>query len=453
MLSFFVIVLLIASTAPYQVLHLADFHLDVNYSIYGDNQKMCHDDGSKTNKTLGQFGDYMCDSPLDLVVYAINEVYRLFPTPDLIIWTGDNVAHVDGYGWDTVIDALNITTSLIFQKYPGITILPTFGNHDYAPANGFVSDSNLYSRTWEFWRSKLGDENRDTFFLGGYYKYQLPNATAVVLNTNLYYNVNKAYANFTDKSDPAGQFAFLESELQNAENCRNRVLANCSSTVHIIAHIGPGVFERTPNYTWFRDEYNERFLNLTVRYAKTIGWMLFGHHHTDTFHIVKDNDGKPVQVAIMAPAVTPWFSSLPGAGSNNPAFRIYDTDDFKTLNDMRTYYIDLDKLNKNANTTFMYEYSFKHAYGISGNLTPTTMNNLVEQLKVNDSLFESYIQFNSVFWKSEIPKDEYRGAQLCSMEFSDYPRYRECLSKYSKSTHRSSLSIFSLVTIIINLFV
>uniref|UniRef100_A0A1I7X8C4 Glutathione S-transferase n=1 Tax=Heterorhabditis bacteriophora TaxID=37862 RepID=A0A1I7X8C4_HETBA len=26
----------------------------------------------------------------------------------------------------------------------------------------------------------------------------------------------------------------------------------------------------------------------------------------------------------MSPAVTPWFSSLEGAGANNPSFRVYD---------------------------------------------------------------------------------------------------------------------------------
>ena len=103
----------------------------------------------------------------------------------------------------------------------------------------------------------------------------------------------------------------------------------------------------------------------------------------------------------MAPAVTPWFSSLPGAGANNPAFRIYDYDinteeildatyystlyispstvttyfflggiiaflegNVTILYCFRTYYIDLDKLNKDNNTKWQKEYSMKEAYSI-----------------------------------------------------------------------------------------
>lgn len=83
-------------------------------------------------------------------------------------------------------------------------------------------------------------------------------------------------------------FAFMVDELQAAENCRNKLLlANCTPIVHVVAHIPPGVFERTPNFTWFRDEYNKKYLEITARYKDTIKWMFYGHHHTDTFHLVK----------------------------------------------------------------------------------------------------------------------------------------------------------------------
>ncbi|EFP11024.1 hypothetical protein CRE_30703 [Caenorhabditis remanei] len=436
-------------SAAYQVLHLADFHLDIEYSINGDNQKMCHDDGQKRNKTLGPFGDYMCDAPKPLIQHAIDESARLFPNPDLIIWTGDNVAHIDGYGWEVVLDAVNQTTSLLFSRFPNQTILPTFGNHDYAPSNGFESDSSLYTKTWELWKGKLGDENKATFLQGGYYKYRLPNATAVVLNTNLYYSANKAYVNFTNKADPADQFAFLETELAKAEKCPNRISDNCTSLVHIIAHIAPGVFEKSPNITWFRDEYNERFLNLTIRYANSIGWMIFGHHHTDTFHLIKDPLENVVQLAYMSPAVTPWFSDLPGAGANNPTFRVYETDVYSKIEDIKTYYINLDELNKNASTPFVFEYSFKDAYGITGDITPSTMSDVLEKMKTDDKLFMKYIDYNTAYWNPVMPVQEYRGAQLCSMEYADYPRYYTCLSKYTKFSDSSlKLPIFSLLAIL-----
>ncbi|VDM69212.1 unnamed protein product, partial [Strongylus vulgaris] len=51
---------------------------------------------------------------------------------------------------------------------------------------------------------------------------------------------NQAYENFTNKDDPAGQFAFMESELKTASQCRKTPSSNCTHTVHIVAHIAPG---------------------------------------------------------------------------------------------------------------------------------------------------------------------------------------------------------------------
>ncbi|CAD6195385.1 unnamed protein product [Caenorhabditis auriculariae] len=444
------LILAVAAVDAYTVLHLADFHLDVDYSTKGDASKMCHVGNQTAKATLGSFGDYMCDSPKPLVQHAIDEAKRLFPDPDLLLWTGDNTPHVDGYDWNYVMNAMNTTTTLLFSKFPKTQILPTFGNHDYAPANAFDLSSTLYSRTWDLWSKQLGDQNKATFLSGGYYKLRLKNATAVVLNTNLYYNANKAYGNFTDKTDPAGQFAFMEAELQAAEQCPNRVTDNCTSQVHIIAHIGPGVFERSPNFTWFRPEYNEKFLNLTTRYANSIGWMIFGHHHTDTFHLIKDQLGNVVQLALMAPSVTPWFSDLPGAGANNPSFRTYETDDYGKISDINTYYINLDDLNKNASTPFVFEYSFKQAYGIFGDVTPRKMSDVLENMKKNDSLFQTYINYNSVLWKPAMPQGIYRGAQLCSMEWSDYPRYDDCMKLYSHAAQKFTIPIFSLLFYVLN---
>lgn len=442
---------LVLSSSALQILHLADFHLDVDYSVDGDNQHMCHNTTKPSQSRLGPFGDYMCDSPKSLVEHAVDEAKRLVPSPDLIIWTGDNVPHVDGYDWNYVINAMNLTTTLLFSRFPNRTILPTFGNHDYAPANAFDKNSTLYSAMWEMWKGMLDENEKERFILGGYYKHLLANSTVLVLNTNLYYNINSAFVNFTNKDDPAGQFAFMESEMKSAMLCRKNGTTYCSPTVHIVAHIAPGAFERTPNYTWFRDQYNERFLNLTVDYADVIGMMLFGHHHTDTFHLIKNSSGSTVQFALMSPAVTPWFSSLKGAGANNPAFRTYDVDASGQIHDIVTYYVDLDKLNTHKETPFVEEYAFKKAYNISGLIDTDSMSDLLERMKTDDELFQAYIKFNSVLWKPEVPEGVFRGGQLCSMEFADYPRYYECLSRYNVVNVHSLNFFLGFVVIVVDL--
>ena len=278
---------------------------------------MCHLNLSDTHpKNIGFYGDYKCDSPRSLIKHALTNAQAIIPAPEFILWTGDNVPHIEGYDEDYTVSAISTGVELIKQFYPDVLVLPLFGNHDYVPANDFPDHNNtIYSRTFDLWKSWIGESQNETFLKAGYYVYEYsPNVTFLMLNTNLYYRFNSA--NFTNKTDPGGQFAFMENVLSEA--------AANDGIVHVIAHIPPGVFERTPNFTLMSPEYNKRLLDITVKYASTIKWMIFGHHHTDTFHIVKDKSGNPVQLMLMAPAVTPWFSDLEGAGSNNPSFRVIE---------------------------------------------------------------------------------------------------------------------------------
>lgn len=50
---------------------------------------------------------------------------------------------------------MNITTTALFNQFPNVTILPTFGNHDYSPANAFDKNSVLYSTCWELWKKQI----------------------------------------------------------------------------------------------------------------------------------------------------------------------------------------------------------------------------------------------------------------------------------------------------------
>ncbi|PAV86103.1 hypothetical protein WR25_24430 isoform A [Diploscapter pachys] len=399
---------------------------------------MCH--GQNSTETLGSFGDYMCDSPQKLVNYALTEAKRIAGNPDLIIWTGDNVPHVEDYTLKDVSDTINQTTQMIYSVFEGKNttnplILPTFGNHDYSPSGGFIDNSQLYNWTWSIWKDKIGEDNKGTFLKGGYYKHNWNNSTILCLNTNIYYVFDGAYDNFTDKNDPMGQFAFMEKELIAAQSCKS---TNCTKTVNILAHIAPGAYERSQNFTWFRDQYNAKFIDLIRNYSSQIGWMIFGHHHTDTFHLVKDvNNTTPLGVFWMTPAVTPMFSNLPGSTAQNPSFRIWDIDEKSQINDFTTYYLNLTSQNANLSTPFIKEYSFKDAYGIKDQvITSQEVSKLVDNMK-NDStgLFAKYIKFNSVMLNGDLlPIGLYRGLQLCSLEFSDYPSYSECLKPYLENT-------------------
>lgn len=76
---------------------------------------------------------------------------------------------------------------------------------------------------------------QETFTQGGYYWFKSPvdgGADFLVLNTNVYYVMNKAIDRMLHPEDPLGQFAFLENHLADA---RKR-----GGMVNIVAHIPPG---------------------------------------------------------------------------------------------------------------------------------------------------------------------------------------------------------------------
>jgi sphingomyelin phosphodiesterase acid-like 3 len=413
-----------------KILQISDFHYDANYDPTGDVKTLCHADknGNTANVNLGQYGNYSCDAPLSLVSNAVAAAQSILAQPELILWTGDNVPHIDNYTDEYVINAINTTTSVLKNGFPTTTtqVLPVFGNHDYAPSNAFPDNgSSIYTHVFELWKEWIGDQARDTFLRGGYYKFTYKNVTFLVLNTNLYYRFNGAV--MTDKEDPAQQFAFMEEVLGKAQSQQQ--------IVHVVAHIAPGVFERTPNFTWMVPQYNKRFLDITVKYASTIGWMIFGHHHTDTFHLVKKGvSGKAVQLFLMCPAVTPWFSDLPGAGANNPSLRVIEYEDASwNYVDIKTYYVNLNELNTNPTTTkWQLEYSMKDAYKLS-TISPTSMSALLDNFKSDDAVFKTYIDYNSVLWEPKMPQDQFRLAQLCSIEFADLDDYAQCMAGTSSA--------------------
>uniref|UniRef100_A0A0N4ZSU7 Metallophos domain-containing protein n=1 Tax=Parastrongyloides trichosuri TaxID=131310 RepID=A0A0N4ZSU7_PARTI len=413
---------------------------------------MCHISNKVSTLHLGVYGDYMCDTPKTLLDNSIRSAAKIINTPDLILWTGDNTPHVDGYNFDYVVNTINITTSYIKKYFPNTKVIPLFGNHDYAPGNMFPDRNNtVYSETYKIWKDWIGEENKDTFLKGGYYKYQSDdNTTWLCLNTNLYYIYNSA--KMDNKTDPAEQFQFMRQELQRAKDLKK--------FVHVIAHIPPGSFERTPNFTWLYPQYNEQFLDIIIEFADVIKWMVFGHHHTDTFRMVLNSKNEPIQMMFMSPSVTPWFSDLEGAGSNNPAFRIFDYNiENWDINDIETYSINLNKLNNNPDVPWLLEYTFVHDYNISSPITVKNINNLLNLMKKNDTLFSKYLEYNSVGWNVTEPTPKFRCGQLCAIEYADYPRYYKCLNapeckehtNYTPKTNFNGI-ILTMVSLFISYF-
>ena len=64
----------------------------------------------------------------------------------------------------------------------------------------------------------------------------------------------------------------------------------CMMQVLIVGHVPPGVFGRVGYVSWMRPTFNKRFVHLLQQYHSIIVAAVFGHEHTDAFHVVY-NDG------------------------------------------------------------------------------------------------------------------------------------------------------------------
>ncbi len=62
--------------------------------------------------------------------------------------------------------------------------------------------------------------------------------------------------------------------------------------VIIITHVPSGMFEKHPRKYWFYPEYNVRFNELLIKHSRVVGGVHAAHHHTDSFRVLYDTDGK-----------------------------------------------------------------------------------------------------------------------------------------------------------------
>ncbi|XP_002737983.1 acid sphingomyelinase-like phosphodiesterase 3b [Saccoglossus kowalevskii] len=199
-----------------RIWHVTDIHYEPNYTAGDYPASSCRDlDGG----TPGYWGDYRCDSPWALVNSSVYAMRSIEENPDFIIWTGDDTPHVpdDNLSTDKVIDIITNVTTLLSETFPGTTVFPVFGNHDYHPKHMFPPMTNpVYSTIADLWSHWLGDYPafNEKFRKVAYYTAQFTAGLRIVgLNTVYYYTSNKVTE---DLEDPGDQFVWLESVLNQA---------------------------------------------------------------------------------------------------------------------------------------------------------------------------------------------------------------------------------------------
>lgn len=422
--------------------HVTDFHYDLNYTISGNPEKMCWKTPGASG-SVGEFGDYSCDAPMSLLTSAVDAMIKFDRSPDFILWTGDDTAHVsnDHFSTEVVVKIVSNLTNLIASRFPNTPVFPVLGNHDYYPKNQMpVGPNELQSKVadlWNKWFQQLqghGDVYT-SFNSSGRYAADVPgsNVTVVALNTLIWYKSNNETAllpnTTSDGMDPDDQFSWADDLLT--------ALAKKKRRVYLVGHIPPGTFERyqqeRKGFHWYQPRYNERFIELVQQHANVIEAQFFAHHHTDSFRLFfeeKDNQEQriPVSYQLLSPGVTPWRSTLSEeTGANNPGIRLvhYDTTTGKVV-DVSTYYLDLSAANQQGRDEWRLEYNFSSTYNLMS-LSPVSLYEVAKTMKTNKTAFDHYYRANTVHLEDpEKCTEKCRLLHWCAITEINYSRFYDC---------------------------
>ncbi len=140
--------------------------------------------------------------------------------------------------------------------------------------------------------------------------------------------------------------------------------------------------------------------------------------------------GDAVSSILLAPAVTPWETTLPGViggAANNPSIRLikYDRSTGVTK-DVIQYYLNLTLANEQGYATWECEYTGTDYYN-QPDMGTTSLNNIAQALLDNDTMFDKYYVANGVNYDpSEKCTEECRVIHYCAITEVDYEKYDQC---------------------------
>ncbi|XP_023652984.1 cyclic GMP-AMP phosphodiesterase SMPDL3A [Paramormyrops kingsleyae] len=407
--------------------HISDLHLDPSYHLTEDRTKVCLSSKGYPASDPGDFGDFFCDSPYQLILSAFDFMKQQPQQTDFIIWTGDSPPHVpvDELSTDLVIQIIRNMTDTIRKFFPNLPVYPALGNHDYWPQDQLpVSTSKVYQAAADLWEPWLIPEALKTLREGGFYSQLVqPDLRLVSLNTNLYYGPNKATVNV---SDPAGQFSWLVETLERSRASKERV--------YIIAHVPVGYLPYAINTTAMREVHNEKLVEIFRNYSDIIAAQFYGHTHRDSVMVLQDDRGNPLNSVFVTPALTP-IRSAAEPYSNNPGLRVYEYDPQEfTIVDLFQYFLNLTEANREKRPDWRLEYTMTKAFHMK-DVRPQSLLRLAESFTAPQSdAFDKYFNHFMVSYNDTVVcQGICKIIQVCSVQFLDQASYSQCIKGKAKT--------------------
>ena len=126
--------------------------------------------------------------------------------------------------WNTRSESINVTSQLLRTSFPNTFIFPSLGNNDCFPDDDLrlkpeFEPKKWLENLWSIWNSYLDipNEEYDHFVKGGFYSAKInENLLVISMNTIYLYSSHNPPINSTEDPDPAGQFSWMKSLLDDA---------------------------------------------------------------------------------------------------------------------------------------------------------------------------------------------------------------------------------------------
>lgn len=283
---------------------ISDVHYDPNYgtsSAYG----LC------TSSTAAPMGQKGCDAPLALVRSAFEDMAAAARNDSYLLFTGDWLRHGISMG-EAEATFWNLTQFI--SGLPHITIpAPSFsiaslGNNDFIPDYYFDLDNppttvagfgNLLKEA-----NLINESESVVFSKAAYYAKDVTalNLRFLILNTLLYSISLEPVVDPSTVPDPAGQFAWMETQLRDAQSK--------GTSVVVMSHIPPTMNSFSCAYgnfqSYVQEQYLVRLQSIFQAYNDTIVFMFFGHTHQMNW-LADDGFGVP---GLVIPGITKIFGNM-----------------------------------------------------------------------------------------------------------------------------------------------
>jgi sphingomyelin phosphodiesterase len=404
-------------------LHLTDLHVDLEYNVGAPatcipgnlGMKCCrsYDISISPHRLAGQWGDYNCDSPINLLEASMSWINRTHFDADFVIWTGDSPGHhvVVQTPSKNMKDIETITN--LFKKYlPKTQVYPCIGNHDTWPIDQLGAPplddylTSFLDNNWGDWLRKY-DGVMETMLYGGYYSLYVKPGFKIITINNLYTDKNNILGRPTNKT--AKQFDWLRYELESAKYNKEKVW--------IIGHIFPGNWE---SEGWFNNQFNK----LVSEYSDIIKCQFWGHSHRDQFILNRDGD-KITNMGYVTPSMMP--------DKQDPSVRVfYYNKTSMEIIDYENYVLDLTELNKTPDlpineVNYTFYYSARKAYNLT-DMRYKSWSDLVNNMRTDDKLFNQYMNFYKPN-KNESCTGKCKQTELCSIQYVVQSERTKCIDK------------------------